>query len=138
MHRLIYCSTATHLLSKQELVDILAKAREKNSRLGVTGMLLYKDGNFMQVLEGEDAVIHELYETIRQDPRHHSATILLDDAAQERLFPAWTMGFRDLADPELDTMPGFAPFREIRLTSGAIGQDAQGCLDVLRFFRDSR
>lgn len=138
MFRLIYASTATHLLSRHELVDILSKAREKNSRLGVTGMLLYKDGNFLQLLEGEEKVVRQLYETISLDPRHFGATVLTDEAAQERLFPDWTMGFRDLSDPELDALPGFAPFRNIRLTSSAVGQDAQGCLDVLRFFRDSR
>lgn len=138
MHHLIYCSTADHLLSKQELIDILTKARAKNSRLGITGMLLYKGGNIMQLLEGEKDVVHALYETIRLDRRHHSAMVLLDEATNERLFADWTMGFKDLSDPDLEALPGFAPFKAIRLTSNAIGQDAQACLDVLRFFRDSR
>lgn len=138
MHHLIYFSTADHLLSKHELIDILTKAREKNNRLGVTGMLLYKGGNFMQLLEGRAEVIRELYEAIRHDQRHHSVTLLLDEATDERLFPDWTMGFQDLSEPVLEALPGFAPFRAIHLTASAIGQNAQTCLELLRFFRDSR
>lgn len=138
MFQLIYCSSARHLLSKQELVDILIKARDKNSRLGITGMLLYKDGNFMQLLEGEENIVRKLYETIVRDKRHHQVTLLISEAAEERLFPDWTMGFQDLSDPELDLLPGFSPFRKMRLNSSAAGKDAKACLDLLRFFRDSR
>lgn len=50
---LIYGSSSTDRFSEADLVPLLQQAREKNQRLNVTGMLLYRDGNFLQVLEGE-------------------------------------------------------------------------------------
>ena len=61
MFRLIYVSTARELMDKDALLGILAKAREKNARLGITGMLLYKDGNFLQLLEGEETIVRGIY-----------------------------------------------------------------------------
>ena len=52
MFYLIYVSSAIKLMHDDELLLLLEKARENNSRLGITGMLLYKEGNFMQMLEG--------------------------------------------------------------------------------------
>jgi hypothetical protein len=138
MHRLIYVSTAKQLLNTDELVEILTKAKEKNSRLGITGMLLYKEGNFMQLLEGEEKIVRDLYETIRLDVRHHDAIILLDEPAEDRLFADWSMGFKDLSDPELESLPGYAPFRNLTLSKSGLGSDAGVCLDILRFFKESR
>ena len=92
----------------------------------------------MQLLEGEENVVRELYGTITLDPRHRGVMLLLDEPTDERLFADWTMSFKDLSDPDLDALPGFAPFRNIRLTSNDIGNDAESSLNVLRFFRDSR
>lgn len=138
MLRLIYVSTAKELLNTDDLVKILSKAKEKNSRLGVTGMLLYKDGNFMQLLEGDEKIVRDLYETIRLDVRHHDAMVLLDEPAEDRLFSDWSMGFKDLSDPELETLPGYAPFRNLTLSKSGVGSDSSACLDILRFFKESR
>ena len=64
MFRLIYVSTAVRLLNKDELVEILNVSREKNARLNITGLLLYKDGNFMQLLEGRKEDVLALYDVI--------------------------------------------------------------------------
>ncbi|MEL6406516.1 MAG: BLUF domain-containing protein, partial [Chloroflexota bacterium] len=57
---IVYVSYASHTMSESELVEILDTARENNQRLNVTGMLLYRDGFFIQALEGEQAVIEPL------------------------------------------------------------------------------
>ena len=65
---LTYVSTAARELSKDDLNELLAQCRENNAKLGITGMLLYKDGNFMQVLEGEETVVRSIYAKISGDP----------------------------------------------------------------------
>ena len=60
MFHLVYVSSAVRPFSKSELVELLNVTRDNNSRLGVTGMLLYRDGNFMQVLEGGEPVVRAL------------------------------------------------------------------------------
>lgn len=138
MFRLMYVSTAREWMSGQGLLDILQVAREKNARLGVTGMLLYKDGNFMQLLEGEASVVQALYDTIARDERHCDPIVMLADTVDERLFADWSMGFRDLSDPDLQAQPGFIPFKDLDLTRQGAARDVATCLEVLRFFRDSR
>jgi hypothetical protein len=92
----IYVSSAVQLFSSQDLADLLKRARDKNSRLGITGMLLYKDGNFMQAIEGPDQAVRDLYSTIALDTRHRGAMKLIDYPIKERQFAEWTMGFRNL------------------------------------------
>lgn len=138
MFRMIYVSTAKPSVNKETLVDILNQAREKNARLGITGMLLYKDGNFMQLLEGEEQVVRDLYDTIARDDRHFDSLAIFADQAEERMFADWTMGFHDLGDPALRSLPGFAPFRDIDFSRKGVSADVAACLDVLAFFRNSR
>lgn len=138
MFRLIYVSTARELMNKDTLVGILAKAREKNARLGITGMLLYKDGNFLQLLEGEESVVRELYDKIVLDAAHFDSLILMDDSVSDRMFADWRMGFRNLSDPELQSLPGFAPFKHLNFNQNGVSPDVATCLDILRFFKESR
>lgn len=138
MFRLIYVSTARALMGKDTLLDILAKAREKNARLGITGMLLYKDGNFLQLLEGEESLVREVYATIACDTRHFDSMIMMEEEVSDRMFADWKMGFHDLSDPSLQSLPGFAPFRHLDFDPRGASPDVATCLDILRFFKDSR
>lgn len=135
MHYLIYASSATKPFSKQELIKLLGKARSKNGKLGITGMLLYKDGNFIQLLEGEKDVVLDLYQTICQDPRHRDSIVIDEAEAPRRHFDEWAMGFRDLNDPELQAMPGFSQFMNKPLTITAFKDDPTGCLELFNIFK---
>ena len=110
MHQVIYVSAATQLFSKAELLQLLTLVREKNQRLAVTGMLLYKDGDFIQLLEGEESVVKQVLDKIKVDRRHRYVTVILQNDVESRLFPDWSMGFRDLSDPGLQEIPGFSNF----------------------------
>ena len=68
MFFLVYVSSATRPFSGEDLRVLLVTCRKDNTELGVKGMLLYKDGNFMQVLEGEEGAVRGLYERIAADP----------------------------------------------------------------------
>ena len=66
MFQLVYLSSASQPFSEDDLVALLTQARQNNTAHGLTGMLLYKDGNFMQVLEGDEAEVRRLFHTIEQ------------------------------------------------------------------------
>jgi hypothetical protein len=100
MFQLVYVSAAVRPLSKSELGELLAQSRKNNSRLGLTGMLLYKDGDFMQVLEGEEQVVRDMMSTIARDPRHSGILVLIQGDTSQHPFAEWSMGFRDLNSPE--------------------------------------
>lgn len=107
---LIYASSAKNMMTSDELVELLKKAREKNERLDITGMLLYRGGNFLQVLEGDESAVLDLYETIKADPRHHKVLTIGKKTVKERLFNEWEMAFIDLDTVEPDTIPGYSDF----------------------------
>ena len=113
---LVYVSSATLPFSGEDLRALLATCRKNNAELGVTGMLLYKDGNFMQVLEGDEEAVRGLYDRIETDPRHNGEIVLQQGPAEERQFPDWSMGFRDLTSPEEKSTPGYSEFLNSPLT----------------------
>jgi len=138
MFHLVYVSSAVEPFGRAELVEMLVKSRDKNKRLGITGMLLYQGGNFIQLLEGEEAAVRELFASIRQDPRHRGVIVVLDEPAGESLFGDWSMGFRDLADAEVQAMPGFTPFMNLSLSVEGFRDDPGGCMELLKLFRKGR
>ena len=134
MYYITYISAAVEPFTQADLLALLAKSREKNQRLGVTGMLLYKDGDFLQLLEGDEAVVKALYATIRADARHTGPVVLAEGKAEARLFTDWSMGFRDLSDPAVRDMPGFSPFLDTPLTAERFAKDPNVCLRLFAVF----
>ncbi|MGY3698424.1 hypothetical protein ACVIGA_008504 [Bradyrhizobium sp. USDA 3240] len=100
-HALIYVSRSTsnlHDSSASEIIrSILAQSRAKNARLGVTGALLFSEGYFCQVLEGERAAVEEIFSAIESDPRHRDITLLTFRPATPRRFPDWSMAYAGAA-----------------------------------------
>lgn len=128
MHKLLYVSSTRRDFPQSELKAILSAARVNNASLGVTGLLLYVDGGFLQVLEGEQDTLHQLYGVIAKGRRHWDAKLLLDQPGP-RNFGEWSMGFKVLGDDTTDA--GLAG-----ITQSAIGGlikpgSAKPVLDVL-------
>ena len=101
MRQLLYVSNTSRDTSDQVLEAILATSRKNNSRDGITGILLFIEGGFLQVLEGEEAAVSAAFERIRKDGRHWNSMVLLDRQAP-RVFADWSMGFTRVsqgADP---------------------------------------
>jgi hypothetical protein len=132
----MYVSSARQKFGPPELAQLLTRAREKNSQLGITGMLLYKAGLFLQVLEGETTQVRDLYTTIVNDPRHRACSVVQEGAITRRQFSDWSMGFRNLDDAEVKRLPGYTPFMENPRLFAEIKEDPNGCWSVLRVFRD--
>ncbi len=93
MFQLVYASKSRAGLSDSDLVSLLAQARRRNAISGVTGVLLHMGGAFLQVLEGEEATIGQLFEDIRSDPRHGKVRTLLAQPVVRPMFRDWAMGF---------------------------------------------
>jgi hypothetical protein len=71
-HAICFVSSASAHLPEDKVETLLMEWREKNNANNIKGMLLFSEGNFFQVLEGEKNKVLELFEQIREDPRHHS------------------------------------------------------------------
>ncbi len=110
LFHVVYVSAATRLFEKDDLVALMKNSAERNTRVGITGLLLYKDGNIIQVLEGPEAEVRETFARIERDPRHRHVQILLQEPIEERCFPRWAMSFRDLRSAEVRALPGFHEF----------------------------
>jgi blue light- and temperature-responsive anti-repressor len=98
---LTYKSTATAAPSAGDLDLLVAKARARNRSLGVTGMLLFEDGHFLQTLEGSPAALETLWSSIRQDGRHNHIEVLSEHIVTARLFSDWDL----LLDGRIDDAP---------------------------------
>ncbi|MBA3870004.1 MAG: BLUF domain-containing protein [Anaerolineae bacterium] len=136
LNHLIYASSSTRLMQEQDLVAILTKSHENNARLDVTGMLLYRGGNFLQVLEGQEAVIDDLFKVIMQDPRHHQVTLLLKRAVPSRQFEHWEMGFTNIDTIDTSTLPGYTPYLSEPFNSHRF-KDANFAYTFLNMFKES-
>ena len=133
---LVYVSSAVELFSQAELRALLDTSRRNNSRSGITGMLLYKDGNFLQVLEGPATAIRDVHVRINRDPRHTGLITLMERPITERQFADWSMGFRNLADPGLRAAPGYSEFLNIPLKEAALVSEPSRVDRLLRVFRE--
>jgi len=93
--RLLYASRV--LDKRPEAIDaILAQSRQYNPTCGITGILCYGGGIFLQAIEGGRMPVNELYGHIQRDPRHSEVALLLYEEITERRFSGWTMGLVNL------------------------------------------
>lgn len=132
---LVYVSASKELMSNEELDAILTQSRANNSELGLTGMLLYYDGAFMQVLEGPENAVRQMYARIGRDPRHGNVIILLEEYIPERNFPDWSMGYQRLDLDEAQRLPGFTSFAEADQFLEYFQAEPQKSLTLLQSFR---
>lgn len=88
-----YTSRALASFSEQDLDDMLATARIKNKALGLSGLLLYQDGHFLQFLEGRDYAVDALLKTIEADQRHDAVKLIWRRDIETCDFGDWQMGF---------------------------------------------
>jgi Sensors of blue-light using FAD len=137
LFQIVYVSSAVVLMSLDGVTSLLAWSRRENTRIGVTGLLLYHDGNFMQLLEGPEPVVRGLYARIEKDLRHRGCQTLLQTRIKERTFPQWSMGFRNLSSPEVRAMPGYSEFLNRCAPGEMLPLDSNLALRLLRMFRDN-
>lgn len=135
LFQLIYVSTASEAdLDEGVLADILESAVRHNTPDGITGMLLYAGGSFMQVLEGEQSKVEETYARVQTDPRHRDVIIIDERPIEHRDFSQWRMGFRALKSADAATHPAYAAFFAQGFDARLMGARSGDALDMLKDF----
>ena len=136
VYQLVYVSRASGELDEKSLDGILATARANNGEKNITGMLLHHDGAFIQVLEGDEREVEELFDLIDADPRHEDTNVVLRTEVEERAFEQWSMGYRRAQSIE-EVPEGFHHFlqRGYRRQTEA---DDLAARKALLAFRDGR
>jgi len=135
---LVYVSSTNRFFSRAQLEEILRTSRRNNEEAGISGLLLYKDGNVMQVLEGDEQKVRGLYDHIGSDFRHSGLILLLDGFEEERQFPSWSMAFHDLEAAEtLAEVPGYSPYLNTPLTAAEFAGNPSRCELLLKAFRQT-
>ncbi|PKQ63944.1 hypothetical protein BZG02_07995 [Labilibaculum filiforme] len=132
---IVYISISHRDLSEKELSDFLREIRAKNKKLNITGLLLYKDGSFIQVIEGEEETLQTLFKQVKNDSRHTNIIELLTEPITERSFPDWSMGFRVVETKDLEKIRGFSALMNEEHDSEVLPGIADQVLMLLNSFR---
>lgn len=135
LFQIVYTSTATDSFSRGDLQAMLKGSVQRNKLAGITGLLLFKDGCFMQVLEGEEPAVKTLFGKISRDPRHHHVITLVQEPKPQRDFPDSTMAYRDLDTPEIRNLPGYSEFLNTPLNGDLFSKDISKCHRLLWLFK---
>jgi len=106
IYHLVYQSQALVPFEAAELTALLHQSRAHNQQAHITGLLLHTpEGRFLQILEGEDADVRQLYyQNIIADPRHYQCRVLGEGSCAERSFADWSMGLRIAQASDLHTL----------------------------------
>lgn len=115
IHQLMYVSSANHLLDEDELTKILSAAQTNNAYNDITGILLHSDGNILQLIEGPEHAVEELFSKIENDERHTQIMVLYRKQVQSRDFLLFKMGFRNPSHKRLaEEFPAYSDIVENR------------------------
>jgi len=136
--QLVYASAATKPFTQNALRELLAKARTFNSSVGISGLLLYHEQSFFQILEGPEEVVIPLFTRIERDPRHERVLLLSrKENEAERNFAAWSMGFVDV-DSTAAKLPGFLKMLEAKSSFLELQGDAKLVAKLIDGFQEGR
>lgn len=114
MIQLVYESTATRGFEQSDLIEILSKAQTRNPNDGITGLLLYHEGTFLQVLEGDEEDVLRCFERISADPRHEDVWELARVETNERAFNLWSVGMAGIDDMPRCFQKSLRDFKSIK------------------------
>jgi hypothetical protein len=135
MLQLCYVSSATRLMGRADLTELLEASRGNNDSRQIGGMLLYKDLSFLQVLEGREDVVLEVFSIIREDPRHTNVRILFQEQVEQAEFPSWSMGFQNLDKADLSDLEGYTDVMDSGDSAKHLFDDATRAKRLLLLFR---
>jgi len=132
---ILYASQATTPPTESEFKHLLAQCHRNNTRHGITGLLLYNNGNYLQIIEGKMEAVQSLYEIIRLDERHKEVVILETGEQNGRNFPDWAMGFKAATNGSRIEMPAYINLSENQMLFNPGGQITHPALPhILSFY----
>lgn len=110
LYNLAYVSTETRHMETSDLLKLLDGARKFNESAKLTGLLIYKEDSFFQILEGKRETVLALFDRISKDPRHGNVDVLMSEPVDARSFEEWSMAFVDLDNVDLSLLKGYSTF----------------------------
>jgi len=131
LHYLIYRSQASRAVHEVTLPPLLRKARQYNQANFLGGLLLYARDQFLQVLEGPEPALSQLYTRIKADPRHFAVRTLAYGPIEERAFPDWRMAYAPVTHSFIEKATGFLP---LAAAPGLTAHPAPELFELLRGF----
>ena len=137
LHSLFYCSLAKKNISSDDILNILKCSRQNNENISVTGILLYweKTNQFLQVLEGEENIVSNLYDKISKDNRHSLSKIIYQEDIQARGFKVWNMAFKNIGEIDTSNLDGFSEFSTLDFTSERTNMRASIAIKLIQSFK---
>lgn len=130
-YQLIYSSSAKKKMLKSDLYIILRKARKNNELKNITGLLVYSEMCFLQILEGEKEAVTELFHTLSKDDRHGDIKILHEGTIEEPVFPSWAMAYSAPSAKELATWAGLRSTTSVSDTLKHLKAEPKRINDIL-------
>jgi hypothetical protein len=136
LRRVVYVSKAASEMSDFQLQMLASRASVRNATVGITGLLVYGAGWFIQTIEGPKTSIDLVLNRIYRDNRHHEIEVLLDSEVRERMFRSWTMGVHNL-DLATDDVRGHLldVMQRVRRGGGTQAHSRTATMTLLREFQ---
>ena len=122
-------------MSQDDLEEILRTSRKNNARLGITGMLLYGNKTFVQILEGEEKAVSELVEKIKRDSRHADFHVLKKKTIDRREYADWSMDFKRVSGEDFQSVKGLENLVEMDFNTTFLGNHASIVESLMEHFR---
>jgi hypothetical protein len=139
MIELVYVSKAQKRFEADELKAMLRAFRKNNQAQEITGLFLYDGyGTFIQALEGHSNIVKPLYEKISHDTRHSRVNLLGENEIQERSFPDWCMGFKNLDQSPITQLEGYSNFLHQSDRPNYLIQQPKFVIELLEHFKHNK
>ena len=127
---ILYVSEVADHCGERETTDILKKSRANNEQNAVTGMLVRKNKQFLQYIEGPSDSIDMLFKKIETDDRHRSVKVVKQGMASDRVFFNWEMAFAD----ERNLQPLQWKWQLDKISLFSLADDGEECLAFIKAF----
>lgn len=105
---LLYIGVAKKEFTETDFEELLEQARSRNAFLDITGKLLHCEGTFIQLLEGSEAAVKEVYASIIKDERLIAIKTIATGHAKERYYSNWSMDFKEVNLAEINKLENCA------------------------------
>ncbi len=115
LYRLVYISRATTDITPEVVKNLLVESRMRNEKYRISGLLIYMNHNFLQVLEGPKNDVEQLYNNIVIDPRHTGTEVLEAKTINDRIFSEWKMVFSEVSTREFKNLSGFTELYDLHI-----------------------
>lgn len=142
VYQMIYFSTTATPLDAVQIRDLLTRSKANNARDGITGLLVYHDRLFFQIIEGDRDKVEACYNRIKKDQRHRKLFLMSEGDVEQRAFDGWKMAYESESDMCEDMRKSSLSIRKLKKDPGQeIGGDpyiAHAIQNVLSDFRELR